>query len=125
MYLDELLIRENIYFATNFVKLAVLKQKLWHFFIMAAILTANLTAILDSAIYTHLRLFLCIQLNCLYMKTCNLQLISYSYQPLKPKIMALLLNNGGHIKNGRHCYNNDNYTAQKLFYANGLHLYQI
>ena len=31
LYLDELLICENIYFATNFVKLAVLKQKLWQF----------------------------------------------------------------------------------------------
>ena len=29
LYLDELLIYENIYFATNFVKLSAIKQKLW------------------------------------------------------------------------------------------------
>ena len=31
MYLVKLLIFENLYFATNFVKLSVLEQKLWTF----------------------------------------------------------------------------------------------
>ena len=31
MYLVELLIWENIYFATNFIKLSALEQKLWPF----------------------------------------------------------------------------------------------